>query len=634
MEYRREIDGLRALAVVPVILFHAKLHVVSGGFVGVDVFFVISGYLITSIILAEKEAGAFTFLGFYERRARRILPALFVVLLACLPFAWQWLLPVDMKNFSQSLASVTVFASNLFFYLKGGYFDTASDLKPLLHTWSLAVEEQYYVVFPAFLVLALKFGRCGFLSLLVTAAIASLIAAHWGSASQPNAAFFLLPTRAWELLLGVFAAYWSQGRTLSGSNLASGLGLLLILYGIFGFDTKTPSPSIYTLIPTIGALLVIVFARNETLVGKILSCKPLVGVGLASYSAYLWHQPLLAFTRYRTVGDPASWKTSAAIIATGGLAYLSWRFVESPFRDRRRFTRKQIFVYSGLCSATLLAFGLAGHLSNGFPKRGGPDSLPNNYFEMASNARYPMRGTDGRLCVSEMASACLLNSVSGAKTVLLVGDSHSADYSIEFRRYVADSRITAWQLSIYGCAFLPSQFNRYNGECGRARHLLKELLASVRPDVIFFVVDLYGHTAGSDKTSLATDMDSLSDLVRDISDSGTELIFFSPRHTLSDEPTRAAMAGELSNVSVANPSYGNYIDERLRLLSMTKNFTLFNERDYLLGLGSGLASSFNGHTRNLEPLYIDTNHLTNFGARQAFQELERIRGSAGIAQVQ
>ena len=199
MIYRREIDGLRALAVVPVILFHAGFQAFSGGFVGVDVFFVISGYLITSIILAELETGTFSVVNFYERRARRILPALFFVMLACLPFAWLWLLPDYLKSFSQSLVAVPVFASNILFWITSGYFEPAAELKPLLHTWSLAVEEQYYVFFPLFLMLTWRLGRRWILSILAVLLVVSLAAAEWGSHAEPVPTFFLLPTRGWEL---------------------------------------------------------------------------------------------------------------------------------------------------------------------------------------------------------------------------------------------------------------------------------------------------------------------------------------------------------------------------------------------------------------------------------------------------
>lgn len=178
MDYRREIDGLRALAVVPVILFHAGFDMFSGGFVGVDVFFVISGYLITTIILAELEQNKFSIVNFYERRARRILPALFFVMLVCIPFAWFWLLPSDMMDFSQSLIAVSVFASNILFWHQSGYFDTAAELKPLLHTWSLAVEEQYYVLFPLFLVLVWKLDKRWILVMLGLAFVTSLAVAQ------------------------------------------------------------------------------------------------------------------------------------------------------------------------------------------------------------------------------------------------------------------------------------------------------------------------------------------------------------------------------------------------------------------------------------------------------------------------
>src|SRR6185312_1937544 len=208
MDYRQEIDGLRALAVLPVILFHAGFQSFSGGFVGVDVFFVISGYLITTIILAELEQGRFSIINFYERRARRILPALFLVMFVCLPFAWLWLLPEDMKSFSQSLVAVSVFASNVLFWKKSGYFDTAAELKPLLHTWSLAVEEQYYVFFPIFLVLSWRLGKSKICGLLVMVFVMSLAVAQWASLAEPAAGFYLLPTRGWELLVGVFSAFF------------------------------------------------------------------------------------------------------------------------------------------------------------------------------------------------------------------------------------------------------------------------------------------------------------------------------------------------------------------------------------------------------------------------------------------
>jgi peptidoglycan/LPS O-acetylase OafA/YrhL len=237
-------------------MFHAGFETFRGGFVGVDVFFVISGYLITTIILAELEQGKFSIVNFYERRARRILPALFLVMLVCIPFAWFWLLPSDMKDFSQSLVVVSVFASNILFWRESGYFDTAAERKPLLHTWSLAVEEQYYVLFPLFLMLFWKLGKRWILVTLGLVFVASLAVAQWAAYAKPAAAFYLLPTRGWELLVGAFAAFYlSQanrkefGKGLS--ELGGWLGVALILYSVFAFSKATPFPGFYALVPTI-----------------------------------------------------------------------------------------------------------------------------------------------------------------------------------------------------------------------------------------------------------------------------------------------------------------------------------------------------------------------------------------------
>jgi peptidoglycan/LPS O-acetylase OafA/YrhL len=208
MNYRSEIDGLRAIAVLPVILFHAGFTIFSGGFVGVDIFFVISGYLITSIILHDLKNNKFSLINFYERRARRILPALFFVMFACLPFAWQWLLPEDMKRFSQSLVAVSFYASNFLFWITSNYFESASELKPLLHTWSLAVEEQYYLFFPLLLMFFWSYLKKYTAFVLVSLAVISLIVAQIGSNVAPTANYFLLHSRAWELLIGALAAYY------------------------------------------------------------------------------------------------------------------------------------------------------------------------------------------------------------------------------------------------------------------------------------------------------------------------------------------------------------------------------------------------------------------------------------------
>ena len=248
MKYRREIDGLRALAVIPVIFFHAGFSLFSGGFVGVDIFFVISGYLITSILINEINSDKFSIINFYERRARRILPALFLVMLVSAPFAWFWLIPADMLDFAQSYSAISVFSSNLLFWKESGYFDVATELKPMLHTWSLAVEEQFYVILPLLLSVLWRFGLNACVTVLTVFAVSSLLLAHWSSSNAPSAAFYLLPFRWWELALGSLTAFFMYRSTGSGlglklRQLLCYFGVVLIAISLFSFDKHTPFPS-------------------------------------------------------------------------------------------------------------------------------------------------------------------------------------------------------------------------------------------------------------------------------------------------------------------------------------------------------------------------------------------------------
>ncbi len=378
MKYRAEIDGLRAVAVIPVILFHAGFEYFSGGFVGVDVFFVISGYLITTIILSEKDLGTFSLINFYERRARRILPPLFLVMLVSLPFAWVWLLPSDMKDFSQSLIAVSTYVSNILFWRQTGYWGAANELKPFLHTWSLAVEEQYYIIFPLFLMLMWRFRKRWIFSAFLVIAAASLAIAQWGAYNKPTANFFLLPTRGWELAIGASIAFYLLYRKQTVRTLLShrfinevlGLvGLLMIGYAIYAFDETVPFPSFYALVPTIGAGLIILFTSSQTLVGRLLGTKLLVGIGLISYSTYLWHQPLFAFARHRSLAEPSGLLFAVLAALSFPLAYLSWRYIERPFRKKGGVSRQTIFVFAIIGSVVFIVIGLAGHMTNGFGGR-------------------------------------------------------------------------------------------------------------------------------------------------------------------------------------------------------------------------------------------------------------------------
>lgn len=458
MKYRSEIDGLRAVAVVPVVLFHAGLEAFGGGFVGVDVFFVISGYLITTIIIDEMDGGAFSLVRFYERRARRILPALFFVALCSIPVAWFLLLPSDMKDFAQSLAAVATFSSNILFWRESGYFDIAAELKPLLHTWSLAVEEQFYILFPLFLMAAWRLGRRTIVWMLTASFAISLAAAQWGAYNGPSATFFLLPTRAWELLIGSFCAFYLQRNQIVAplwfQNLMSVSGLAAILYAVFVFDEATPFPGIYALVPTVGTVLIILFALPGTFVHAFLSLRGMVGLGLISYSFYLWHQPVFAFWRHYSFLET----THVQMLLLSGLSVLlavfTYFFVEAPFRGKTAvLDRRQLFSASGIGLVALLAVGVIGgsreDLSRTivYPLDYEPDRI---VLRDESWSLFRVLGQDSLPGDDESASnqLSLFSEADVRHKLLVFGNSHSKDMFNVL--HYSSSASERFQLARYG----------------------------------------------------------------------------------------------------------------------------------------------------------------------------------------
>ncbi|HSX92397.1 MAG TPA: acyltransferase [Hydrogenophaga sp.] len=371
--HRADIDGLRALAVVPVILLHAGFDFLPGGFLGVDVFFVISGYLITGILTRELSDGSFSIVRFYERRARRILPALVVVMLVSSVLAYWLMLPGFLENFGQSLVATSLFANNILLLMTSGYWDLESEFKPLLHTWSLGVEEQFYLLFPL-LLLALN-RRPARLTWTVIAALtlASLGLAEWLSTRNANAAFYLLPTRAWELLLGALTAM-SQRRFDSAVGLRSAMalsstGIALLAWSYWAIDHTVRLPALPGLAPVLGTCLLLGFSRPGSPVARLLAVRPLVAIGLISYSAYLWHQPLMAFSRIAFQEPPDRAWYGAMVLFTFVLAWLTWRCVEQPFRLPARLSRARAMGGLAVASVAVLALGLSLHVQNGLPQR-------------------------------------------------------------------------------------------------------------------------------------------------------------------------------------------------------------------------------------------------------------------------
>ena len=369
--YRGDIDGLRAIAVLTVVFYHYGVPPFTGGFVGVDVFFVISGFLITSLIHAEMAEKRFSVAQFYERRIRRIFPALFTVLAASTVLSLIFLFPNDLRHFAQSLEATIVFGSNFLFRNTAGYWDVAARHKPLLHTWSLAVEEQYYLLFPAILFFAGKGGEWLQRAIIAVIFVVSLAMSIVVVRHDPTSAFYLLPYRAWELMLGGLIAV--GGIAAPGNRILREMlcfaGLALIFFAAFAYSPDTPFPGAAALVPCLGTALLIYAGQGESAVSSLLAAAPMRGVGLISYSLYLWHWPLLVFARYARFGDLPAWETIGLIALSVVLAALSWRFVELPFRDRANFSRRGIFIIAVIATAIGFGLGFALDRARGLPQR-------------------------------------------------------------------------------------------------------------------------------------------------------------------------------------------------------------------------------------------------------------------------
>jgi peptidoglycan/LPS O-acetylase OafA/YrhL len=433
LKYRPEIDGLRAIAVIAVLIYHANFLIsgkqfLSGGYLGVDVFFVISGYLITLILLKEMQANSFSYVSFYERRARRILPALFVILTISTFAAWFLLSPLLFKNYSGSLSSTAVFGSNFFFWNDTGYNAEASEYKPLLHTWSLAVEEQFYIVFPLILFIVWRYVAQYLLAVLTGIFVISLAYASWINQEDANSAFYLITARAWQLMAGALLAHFefSHGRDQSPllGILAPVIGLLMILGSLFLFNQTTSHPGFLTLIPVAGTMMIIRYTQPSGYFFKILGNRGLTSIGLISYSLYLWHIPVFSFERIKsqteaTPLDKLDWIGLSILLAT-----ITFWLVEKPFRNKQRIHTGTIWIGSGVGISVFMAFGLYGYYSEGIPAR-----LPSFIGKIAvaeqiSSLPY---GDHGAICGPRDFSSGNCRFTGGNDslyTLVTVGDSH------------------------------------------------------------------------------------------------------------------------------------------------------------------------------------------------------------------
>lgn len=443
MKHRLDIDGLRAVAVLPVVLFHVGFSSFPGGFIGVDVFFVISGYLITNIIYQETLKGQFSFLNFYERRLRRIMPALLAVIVFVVVGSLFLLMPSKLREFPPQLLGTVFFAANIVLWRQSGYFSVEAEQKPLLHMWSLGVEEQFYIFAPIILILILHLAPKFLKPIMVLLTIGSFALCAVFTATHPSPSFYLLPTRAWELLAGALVAVGvlsKPERSHLACELLTVLGLGLIIGGMLFINDSMVFPGSIAAFAVVGTVLVILCGQG-TRAGALLGWGPIRGLGLISYSLYLWHWPLIVFAR--DVGFLTGLMSQIVLIGISIIvAWLSWHFIEAPFRDKVRFPRRSILVGSAIGIVVTSIVAIAIYLSDGLPSRFSEEI---NRFDAAAKDISPMRNRCHRTSsIGPIADTCVLGE--GTPTVAVWSDSHGVELS-----YALGEMLPVRQISYSSC---------------------------------------------------------------------------------------------------------------------------------------------------------------------------------------
>lgn len=620
MRHRDDIDGLRAVAVLPILLFHFDAPYFSGGYVGVDVFFVISGYLITKNLLDGSAGREFGLFEFYHRRIRRIFPALVATIAATTVVASVVLMPHDFAAFGRSVIAAMLFFSNMHFWKESGYFDTAATLKPLLHTWSLSVEEQFYIFFPLFVMLCRRFAGARMFTVMLAAASASFALSALLVHFRPAMAFYIAPTRAWELLLGASIATGRlsapNGRT---AELAGVAGFLSIAAAVFLFTDQTPFPGIAALAPCLGTALLIHVGGSSRIASSILQFRPFVLIGLISYSLYLWHWPILALSRYYRV-VPLRWEEAGELLAaTFVVALLSWRYIETPFRRGSALTSREGLLVSAVGAATaILAVGFVLTVSRGLPQRFPQRvtyldsfSLDRDFEFMSCHNRSPQKVAAGDLCA--------VGDRDVRPTLLLWGDSHGLALRRDIEAALRANRLSAIVATHDGCVplFGLRRLN-YSHPCQEFADAVRDLVERNRFQAVVLVANwtaYYNQPMTDGESTSPTRAESELALGRAID---RNLVFLSERGVkviLTDPvpgsryPVPKLMAQrEVYLTNVVNEfSRTEFLERNAKLFDvLTRNEGRVSARvqlwKQLCASGTCLVAQ---HGR---PLYLDTNH--------------------------
>ncbi len=615
--YRSDIDGLRAIAVISVMFYHFSIGHFSGGFVGVDIFFVISGYLITGGIMKQGEAGRFSFSDFYIRRARRLFPALLVTIILSYAAAFWLFSPIDFAKMSGS----TIFAlggiSNIFFWMEADYFDSASIVKPLLHTWSLSVELQFYLIWPAILILLIKFGRRITAAGVVSVTIAGLISSIFALKYDPTGAFYLTQYRFYEFAVGGLAFLVGRSKFMRSKyympNMIFVVGIALVFYSIFSYSTETAFPGLNALPPVIGAALIIL-SGEQAIGAKILSLRPVSYIGEISYSLYLIHWPLVVFVQYIFVNEVSSIERYGLVAATFALSVVMHRFIEKPFRNPKKFNISGS-AFSLACSCIAIVMMITA--SSSWASKGWVWRLPEqiqkiNDIDLPSLQRYV--GKTQR----ELTNKHDFKN-NGKEKILIVGDSQSADImnimneagiidkydiiAISINTRCRSPYVNKSERQKFWTAENPAVMNAPSliPECERQMNSFMDKKILSKADKIFISMKWASQSIPKMKGTIAA-----------ISEISTAKIYLFGNKNLSKSSIELVnLFGRIDGINKYASKFRDIDSDKVNENIEKVPGTTFVD---MIKLTCPEANSCNVLTKDLKPIFFDTVHLTREGA--------------------
>jgi peptidoglycan/LPS O-acetylase OafA/YrhL len=632
LTYRPEIDGLRALAVLSVLFYHAGLNELSGGYVGVDIFFVISGFLITSIIHSELEAGKFSFKNFWIRRARRILPAaLAVMCITAIIFAFVYP-DAFYRDFGKSLSAQSIFSANIFFWRESGYFESAAELKPLLHTWSLAVEEQFYFIFPFILWFTFTKLKPALHLTLIIGCLLSFAISIWGAFDYPEATFYLLPARAWELgagaLLGITRPRFFSSN-ISINNIVATSGLAMIIVALFNFDKHTPFPSYNAALPVLGTCALIWANTNtRTYIGRFFSLKPIVGIGLISYSLYLWHWPVIVFCNWVFGPNESFLYTLLLLSISSILAYLSYKFIETPIRlNRKFFTTKKVIQGAFISSIVTFSAGILIALL-GNSAIVDPDGSIEAYYLKAIEPESNRENCSGPNFQNAGNNTCtyLSNQKSDSIDIFIWGDSHGSALVPAFVNIAKTHHFNIQYATRNGCQpVLEMKRVDSNFKCPAFNKNAIQAINNSKPKIVVLVGSFVNNlTVGKyrsinssntiDTTKAQQEFTTqIKATISQIKDTGAKAVVFTEPPRLSSNPVNNHLRKQTLGLQ-HDDVFATKLSHKLRINNI---YTIIDEAgfDMRLDYSSFFCNEKKCITQYKDnSLYKDASHISNFGA--------------------